>query len=225
VKLVNKVISILNDSKGGVLGLFLLTFLIAVTLYTIINIPASERTQWNNPSYWINYPKNAAPYWTNYFLELSNQQLPEHTIFEISDAVVNNYSEGDDYNIQNISFFYDFKFADFPAGFSIPYSIQVDQIPPAIEISVKRPDGLSFVIFYDALDSFSNGIEGLNSADDNAERQVNNESLFANQNNTDDDKSTAHIVSQRLFSSSREITKSLSDYSHLFNFSTSGLPS
>ena len=108
--MVNKAFSILIDYKGGVLGLFLLCFLIAITFYTVINIPAAERAQWNNPSYWIDYPKNAAPYWTNYLLGLFNQKLPEHTVFTSRDAVVKNYSEGEDYNIQNISFFYDYNF-------------------------------------------------------------------------------------------------------------------
>ena len=223
--MVNKAFSILIDYKGGVLGLFLLCFLVAITFYTIINIPAAERAQWNNPSYWIDYPKNAAPYWTNYLLGLFNQKLPEHTVFTSRDAVVKNYSEGEDYNIQNISFFYDYNFNEFPPAFSVPYSILVGEIPPAVEITVKRPDGLSFVIFYNSLDSLSNGVDGFNTDNDTADIQFEEETFHASQKGTDkEDNTAANIVSQRLFSSSREITQSLSDYSHLFNFSTAGLP-
>lgn len=216
-------ITILSNYRGGVLGLLLLCFLVAVALYTIIYISPTERVQWNNPSYWINYPKNAAPYWTNYLLGFFDQQLPEHRIFTLSEAAVSNYSEGEDYNVQNISFFYNYDFSDFPPAFSIPYSIQIGEIPPAVEVSISRPDGLSLVIFYDSLDSLSNGNEVLNSLNDTSDVQIDTEPFFDSHDSANKD-GTSGIVSQRLFSSSRQITQPLSDYSHLFNFSTSGLP-
>jgi peptide/nickel transport system permease protein len=222
--MVNRIILILKSYKGGILGVSLLLFLVIITFYTIINIPASERSEWNNPSYWINYPKNAAPYWTNYFMELFNQKLPEHKIFTMNDAIVRNYSEGTDYKIENSTFIYDYDFETFPPAFSIPYSIQVGDIPPAVEISVKRPDGLVFVIYYNSLESLSNGLDDTNGANEQDEIQSNGEILIESQNPTVKDDVSTNVVSQRLFSSSREITEALSDYTNLFDFSTNGLP-
>lgn len=223
--MVYKLIFILKSYKGGILGVFLLSFLVTITVYTITNIPASERSEWNNPSYWINYPKNAAPYWINYFMEVFNQKLPEHKIFTMNDAIVKNYSEGEDYRIENRTFIYDYEFETFPPAFNIPYSIQVGDIPPAVEISVKRPDGLAFVIYYDSLESLSNGFDGPTETSEPEEIQSNGKPLIDSQEKGNELKDSTNVVSQRLFSSSREISETLSDHTNLFDFSTNGLPS
>ena len=57
-------IQILN-SKTAILGISILMILIAMTIYAVIAIPLESFKQWNNPNYWINYPKAAAPSWTN----------------------------------------------------------------------------------------------------------------------------------------------------------------
>ena len=223
--MVNKMIFILKSYKGGILGIFLLSFLVTITIYTITNIPASERSEWNNPSYWINYPKNAAPYWTNYFMVLFNHKLPEHKIFTTNDAIVKNYSEGEDYSIENRTFIYDYDFESFPPAFNIPYSVQVGDIPPAVEISVKRPDGLAFVLYYDSLESLSNGIDNPNETGEMEEIQSNGEALIESQEQNNEVEDATNVVSQRLFSSSRDISEALSDHADLFDFSTNGLPS
>jgi peptide/nickel transport system permease protein len=224
IKMNYKALLILNRYKGGIVGVFLLLFLVTITIYTLLNIPSSERAEWNNPSYWINYPKNAAPFWTNYFMGIFDQKLPEHTIFTMNDAALKNYSEGTDYKIENRTFVYDYDFQTFPPAFSIPYSIQVGEIPPAVEISIKRPDGAAFVIYYNSLESTYTGIESQNRANETEEIQFNDEPLFENQNRTSKDDPTTNIASQRLFSSSREISESLSEYTNLFDFPIRGLP-
>ena len=49
-------IQILN-SKTAILGISILMILIAMTIYAVIAIPLESFKQWNNPNYWINYPK------------------------------------------------------------------------------------------------------------------------------------------------------------------------
>ena len=93
--------------KGGVLGFVLLLFLIGITIYTVLYIPAKERSEWNNPFFWINYPKNAAPAWVNYFLIPFQQQLPEHKIYSKDEAVISSYSETD-FKVDNHTFSYEF---------------------------------------------------------------------------------------------------------------------
>lgn len=220
----NKAFLKLDRYKGGIIGVFLLMFLVTITLYTVLNIPSSERAEWNNPSFWINYPKNAAPYWTNYLLGLFDQKLPEHTIFTMNDATLRNYSEGTDYKIENRTFVYDYDFQTFPPAFSIPYSIKVGEIPPAVEISIKRPDGLAFVIYYNSLESLSTGFQSQDWAGEPEETKLYEVPLFESHNTTSKDDHTTNIVSQRLFSSSREISDSLSEYTYLFAFPISGLP-
>lgn len=194
----------IKEYKGGILGSILLSILIIITIYTLLFISTKERLEWNNPLFWIDYPKNAAPAWINYFLILFNQQLPEHKIFVKNDAISTSYSETD-FKINNSSFFYNFDFSEFPSSFSIPFSLEVGEIPPAIEISVKRPDGLEFILYYNSLDAVST------MEDDN------------NSYAADDNNNKTAILSQRLFSSSQDVTDSLSQYSNLFNFSINDL--
>ena len=52
-------------SKSGIAGVIILVSLIIITLYAILAIPLESFRQWNNPNYWIDYPKAAAPQWTN----------------------------------------------------------------------------------------------------------------------------------------------------------------
>src|SRR6188472_2043484 len=197
----NKVKNCLKNYKGGILGFALLLFLIGITIYTIIYIPAKERLEWNNPFFWINYPKNAAPDWVNYFLIPFQQQLPEHKIYSKNDAVISSFSQTD-FKEVNHTFSYEFAYGQFPSGFSVPYTLEFGEIPPAVEISVKRPDGLEFVIYYNSLDSLPNVRDDIQGKLTNASNQQ-------------------HEVSQRVFSSSKEVTDSLMEYGDLFNFSLS----
>ena len=96
-------------------------------------------------------------------------------------------------------------YGQFPSAFNIPFSLEIGEIPPALEISVKRPDGLTFVLYYNSLDS-----------------------LPTIQNEVGAQPSDGHIehyeLSQRLYSSSKEVIDSLMKYSGVFNFSLSDLP-
>jgi peptide/nickel transport system permease protein len=214
----------INEFKGGLLGIVLLFFLITITLYTLIFIPASERSEWNNPSFWIDYPKNAEPVWVNYFLTFFNQQLPEHVVLPKEGAIESRYAEGPDYKIQNYTFEYNMKYDEFPSAFSIPYSIQLGQIPPVIEVSVQRPDGNELVLYYNSLDSAPLSGSNFSNQNSSSSQSSNEDSIIDNSTPSGLREMTSNIVSQRLFSTSSDIIQSLSDYSNLFNFSISGLP-
>jgi len=194
----------LKNYKGGVLGFVLFLFLIGITIYTVFYIPAKERSEWNNPFYWIDYPKNAAPAWVNYFLMPFDQQLPEHKIYSREEAVISSYSETD-FKVSNLTFLYEYVYGQFPSAFSIPFSLEIGEIPPAVEISVKRPDGLTFDLYYNSLDSIP-------SIQNEVGAQLSNGG------------SQPYELSQRLFSSSKEVIDTIMKYANLFNFSLSDLP-
>lgn len=194
----------LKNYKGGVLGFVLFLFLIGITIYTVFYIPAKERSEWNNPFYWIDYPKNAAPAWVNYFLMPFDQQLPEHKIYSREEAVISSYSETD-FKVSNLTFLYEYVYGQFPSAFSIPFSLEIGEIPPAVEISVKRPDGLTLDLYYNSLDSIP-------SIQNEVGAQLSNGG------------SQPYEQSQRLFSSSKEVIDTLMKYANLFNFSLRDLP-
>ena len=134
-----------------------------------------------------------------------HQQLPEHKIYSRDEALLSSYSETD-FKVSNLTFLYEYMYGEFPPPLhQIPFSLEIGEIPPALEISVKRPDGSTFVLYYNSLDS-----------------------LPTIQNEVGAQPSDGHMehyeLSQRLYSSSKEVIDSLMKYSGVFNFSLSDLP-
>lgn len=206
------ILSKMYEFKGGIIGVILLLFLVIIASYTLLLIPSNERSEWNDPSFWIDNPKDAAPAWINYFLSFFNQELPEHIILTKNDAIKSSSDDTDDYEIQNYTYTYNMKYNEFPSAFSIPYKIKLGQIPPAIEVSVQRPDGKELVLYYDSID--------FTAAD---ESEIENQTSYSTRIQ-DEHSSNFNFVSQRLFSTSSDIILSLSDYSNFFRFSINGLP-
>ena len=133
--------------KSGVAGVAILLFLIALSLYAAIAIPLESFKQWNNPNYWIKYPKAATPDWINFF---SPTKEPEHLI--LRNAVV---KKGLDEGVTTISYSYRFAFNYdfFPSDFMINYAVQYGSTPPVIDVELSRPDGNSFSIISSSLPS------------------------------------------------------------------------
>src|SRR5437867_930365 len=92
----SKVISrseILNEfrrSKSGIAGIAILLGLILMTIYAAVAVPLESYRQWNNPNFWIDMPKSAAPAWTNLF----GPKMPEHIVKTAKDAAVSSSAEG-----------------------------------------------------------------------------------------------------------------------------------
>ena len=54
-------------SKSGIAGVAILFLLIAMSIYATASVPLDSFRQWNNPNYWIKYPKSAMPCMDKYF--------------------------------------------------------------------------------------------------------------------------------------------------------------
>lgn len=132
------------SSKAAILGISILLVLLAMTLYAVIAIPLESFRQWNNPNYWIDYPKSAAPAWTN--LGLFGPKESEQIILGTDTAEVTSRIEHGIHIITH-SFVVDFKYDSFPTDFMIPYSVKYGLVPPAIAVNVLRPDGQTFRIY------------------------------------------------------------------------------
>lgn len=138
----------LRHSRAGVAGIIILLILISMTLYAAIAVPLESFKQWNNPDYWIDYPKDAAPAWTN--LLPFGQKAPEHMILSSNQASV---SVTNQEGIRSVIHAYhiNFNYDSYPTEFMIPYVVKYGQIPPAFQIDVERPDGNDFLIYNSAL--------------------------------------------------------------------------
>jgi peptide/nickel transport system permease protein len=145
---------ILSDSirqfwrlKSGVAGVIILLFLIALSLYAAVAVPLESFKQWNNPNYWIKYPKAAMPSWINVF---SPTKEPEHLI--LRNAVIRKGLE-EGITTLNYSYKLTFNYDYFPSDFMINYAVQYGSTPPLVDVELLRPDGNSFAITSSSLPS------------------------------------------------------------------------
>jgi peptide/nickel transport system permease protein len=134
-----------SHSRGGIAGATILIFLILITLYAVFYIPLDSFKQWHNPDYWIDYPKAAAPAWTNI-----GQKLPEHIILKSDQAVVSSTKENG-IRIVTHTYTINFNYDSYPTDFMVPYAVKYGQIPPVLQINIIRPDGRDFRIYSSAL--------------------------------------------------------------------------
>jgi peptide/nickel transport system permease protein len=137
-----------RHSKTGIAGIIILVFLISMTLYAVSSVPLESFRQWNNPDYWIDYPKDAAPAWTN--IGIFGQRIPEHIILTSQKASVSSTNEN---GIRSVTYTYFIKFNydSYPTDFMVPYAAKYGQVPPVLQIDIVRPDGNDFLIYNSAL--------------------------------------------------------------------------
>ncbi|MDP9196973.1 MAG: ABC transporter permease [Thermoproteota archaeon] len=137
----------LIHSPAGMVGVIILIFLLSLTIYGLLFVPVGSYLQWNNPNYWIDYPKAAAPSWTNVGF---GPRLFEHLILNSNMA---NVTTKDISGIKAISHTYsvNIQYDSFPNDFMFTYSVKYGQIQPVILIDIARPDGHKFDLYYSAL--------------------------------------------------------------------------
>ncbi len=139
-----EVIHLFLHSKGGLAGALILLSLILLSIYAAIAVPLGSYKQWNNPTFWQDYPKTAVPIWT----DTTGSQV-KHTILTIADS---KKSESNDQGIRtvrhswNINYNYDSYPTDFILSSTARYSQQ-----PILQLDVLRPDGKDFMIYYSTL--------------------------------------------------------------------------
>jgi peptide/nickel transport system permease protein len=147
-------------SKSGIAGVIILLILIFMTLYAFFGIPFASFKEWNNPNYWIDNPRLASPIWSDFFGFLG-RNIPEHLI--LSSSVDNNdansnknkvtISTTNENGINVVTHSYHINYnSDIPPNdFMITYSLHKEEIPPAIEIELIRPNKNKFDIYFDSI--------------------------------------------------------------------------
>ena len=185
--------------KTGIVGFIILFFLISLTIYAIMAIPFDSFKEWNNPNFWIDNPRTAAPLWSG--MGLFGEKIPEHMIFTMSSSSfidTNTHEEGKtkkqvsetyENGVKIITHSYEIHFDSdqSPTDFMITYLLSKSEIPAAIELEIIRPDKNKFEIYFDSIRS----------------------SITGSNNNT---------ISGRLFSTDNHIHQKLMNYLDLFNY-------
>jgi peptide/nickel transport system permease protein len=139
-------------SKSGIAGVAILLGLILMTIYAAVAVPLESYRQWNNPNFWIDTPKSAAPAWTNLF----GPKMPEHTVMTAKDAAVSSSTEGGMRTLTH-SYTVNFNYDLYPSDFMMMYSARYGSTQPALQIDVLRPDGKEFRIYFASLPSSQEG--------------------------------------------------------------------
>ncbi|MFL6475817.1 MAG: ABC transporter permease [Nitrososphaera sp.] len=133
-------------SWGGLAGLSILLGLVLVSIYAIAAIPLESFRQWNNPNYWITNPQSAMPTWVNLF----GLKQPEQMIMTAKDAEKSTvFDQG--VRIESHSYRFNFDYDSYPSDFMVMYSARYGAIQPAVQVSVIRPDGIEFKIYFASL--------------------------------------------------------------------------
>jgi peptide/nickel transport system permease protein len=186
-----------RHSKLGLTGIIILILLVGISIYTVTSIPLSSFRQWNSPTYWVEYPASAAPTWTN--VGLFGPTAAVHTIFpyDSSQEILDQTYRG--MHIVSKAFSTNFEYDSYPTNFVIPYTTRYGEIPPVLEINVTRPDGLEFRIYYSSLPS--NRV---------LEDEGGNSNFNGQEQNT---------YSSRVFSTNRDISQNLRQYTPSFGYS------
>lgn len=139
-------------SKSGVTGAAILLGLILMTIYSVVAIPLESYRQWNNPNFWIDLPKSAAPAWTN----LIGAKVPEHIVMRSPSAQVTESIDGG-VKVVTHSYTVRFDYDQFPADFMLLYAARYGSTQPALQVDVVRPDGQEFRIYFASLPPAQSG--------------------------------------------------------------------
>ena len=140
------VIKELLSYKSAVLGIAILTFLVALSIYTVITIPYERAIfLWRGGErYWMDTPRNAMPIW---FKALFGKNYPETIIVDSRKApnpnVVKAVTPIPGTNIKKsyieLSFYYDYD--DFPSEVNVFFFAKFNESFPIVKIYWEKPDG------------------------------------------------------------------------------------
>lgn len=165
----SEIIKEFRRSKSGLAGVAILLGLIMVTIYAVAAIPLESFGQWNNPNFWIDLPKAAAPAWTN----LLGSKVPEHIVLTVKDAAVSGSVDG---GIRTVTHSYavNFNYDSYPSDFMLLYSARYGGTQPILQIDVLRPDGNEFQIYFASLPSSQQGSNEFSARVFSTDRQIAN---------------------------------------------------
>lgn len=120
-----------------------------LSVYTFLNVPFSSFIQWNNPTYWINYPKAASPTWADLGIFSTNKL--EHKIMNSQDYAFVDRDIENKTIVTTHTYNINFTYSTFPKDFMITYKINASGNIPVIGVEVTRPDGKIMDIYFQTI--------------------------------------------------------------------------
>lgn len=133
----------LTTFRSALLGIGILTFLIALSLYTLVAIPYADAVRlWRGAEETLlDNPRLAQPGWINYF---SSKKLPETTILDTRKGGVGAIKvlrPGERLGIARIEFSFNYDYDDFPSELNLFFFAKYNRSRPYLSIYWTKPDG------------------------------------------------------------------------------------
>jgi peptide/nickel transport system permease protein len=131
--------------KSGIFGVVLLALLVTLSVYTIVALPYDYTIRlWRGEAgIWLETPRNAQPYWVNYF----GQNLPETIKKDTSQSgqsgtfkIITPIPQSS-IKLARISFTFDFLYDSFPSEINIFFSAKFNESSPLLNIYWVKPSG------------------------------------------------------------------------------------
>lgn len=153
-------------------GLFIIVFLIGVSVFTVVTIPYDEAVDYWHSEGWLLAPRLAQPTWTNLF---RREKWPKSIVFNsqtVTQGVT--FSEErvdmkDDMTDIRMTFTFDFTADTFPQDLVVYFDTVYDEKPPFVTLLLTTPDGeehtiknftatdrLGYILSYEDIELVSN---------------------------------------------------------------------
>ncbi|GAB4152457.1 MAG: ABC transporter permease [Candidatus Promineifilaceae bacterium] len=131
----------LKRYPSAMVGLVIIVFLLAMSVYTVIKIPYNEAVRlWRGgEDIWAENPKNAWPVWYNW---ISSTKLPETLVLDSRTDVEKSIEQtSEDIREENFTFTIDFPYDKFPPEMIMYVNAEFEEKPPFISMTWLTPDG------------------------------------------------------------------------------------
>jgi peptide/nickel transport system permease protein len=131
--------------KSGIFGIAFLVLLIILSVYTVVALPFGYTIElWRGSGgYWLETPRNAQPYWVNYFgldlpetIKRDSSQLGELGTVKIITPIPQSGMK-----LVRISFTFDYSYGSFPSEVNIFFSAKYNESAPFLDIYWVKPSG------------------------------------------------------------------------------------
>jgi len=135
--------------KSAIVGITILVFLVALSVYAVVTIPYDEAIKlWRgSENIWINNPRNALPEWWEWF---AGKKLPRTIVldsreagFGVSKAATPIVGTG--MKLVTINFLFEYDYDDFPSELNFFFFAKYQRDPPVVKLVIQKPGGEEIV--------------------------------------------------------------------------------
>lgn len=144
----SEIISRLLRSRGGISGIALLLILAGISVYAAVAVPRDSYNQWNNPTFWQDYPKTVPPAWTDVPFLGGKSEAKTIVLSQDEASTIDAQIPGG--RTTSYSWKVDYGYDTFPSSFSLTAQAGYSKTP-LLQLDVSRPDGRNFTLYYSAL--------------------------------------------------------------------------